>query len=301
MTIKRRIYFSMPAEGPITAQQNEFQWAVAKRVEDQGYVIEVFSRPYLKPGLASSLGWTYENVDAVARRCVGAVIIGTPRWIFDTPEGEKRFPTEFCHYEAAVARTLGLPRLVLAESDLLKRVTFDMSYGDYIVVFPRDAANDWLTTSKFNNPFDSWLNRVRQRRDVFLGYSSGAEGLADNIKGFVTAVGVTVLDWKIDFIPGGTILSQIQDAAARCSGGLFLFTKDDEISGGEQKAAPRDNVVFEAGYFSQAKGKDRVLIVRESGTKLPADLGGDIFLDLKDRSNISPIKPQLLEFFEQRF
>ncbi|WP_447603718.1 TIR domain-containing protein [Nitrospira sp. Nam80] len=35
-------------------------------------------------------------------------------------------------------------------------------------------------------------------------------------------------------------------------------------------------VVFEAGYFASAKGKKRVLIIRQSGTKMPADLGGDI-------------------------
>jgi hypothetical protein len=40
------------------------------------------------------------------------------------------------------------------------------------------------------------------------------------------------------------------------------------------QAVPRDNVVFEAGYFIRAKGKDRVLIVREAGAKTPADLGG---------------------------
>jgi predicted nucleotide-binding protein len=42
----------------------------------------------------------------------------------------------------------------------------------------------------------------------------------------------------------------------------------------ENRAVPRDNVLFEAGYFIQAKGKDRVLIVREAGAKMPADLGG---------------------------
>ena len=55
------------------------------------------------------------------------------------------------------------------------------------------------------------------------------------------------------------------------------------------KAVPRDNVVFEAGYFTSAKGKDHVLIIRETGAKMPADLGGDIFASLQDKSKIAPI------------
>jgi predicted nucleotide-binding protein len=66
------------------------------------------------------------------------------------------------------------------------------------------------------------------------------------------------------------------------------------------KASPRDNVVFEAGVFVNAKGKDRVLIVREEGSKMPADLGGDIDALLDDRSNVEPIEPYLQHFADKR-
>ena len=59
---------------------------------------------------------------------------------------------------------------------------------------------------------------------------------------------------------------------------------------------PRDNVVFEAGYFIHAKGKDRVLVVREEGAKMPADLGGDIYASLPDRNHIGPILESLRRF-----
>ena len=39
-----------------------------------------------------------------------------------------------------------------------------------------------------------------------------------------------------------------------------------------------------------------MLIVRESGAKMPADLGGDIYAALEDRGNIEPIKPALYMF-----
>ena len=45
-----------------------------------------------------------------------------------------------------------------------------------------------------------------------------------------------------------------------------------------------------------AKGKPRVLIIRESGAKMPADLGGDIYASFADRSKIDTIVPVLRKF-----
>jgi hypothetical protein len=44
------------------------------------------------------------------------------------------------------------------------------------------------------------------------------------------------------------------------------------------------------------KGKDRVLIIWESGAKMPADLGGDIYLELEDKTNIKPIENGIASF-----
>ena len=97
----------------------------------------------------------------------------------------------------------------------------------------------------------------------------------------------TSFDWEMDFIPGRTILEQIEAAAKRSVGGIFLFTKDDDLLDGVPTAvsAPRDNVVFEAGYFIGVKGKRNVLIVRETNSKMPADLGGDIYASLPASGN----------------
>ncbi len=105
----------------------------------------------------------------------------------------------------------------------------------------------------------------------------------------------------MDFNPGSTILDEIERSARECSCGIFLFTKDDPLAAPDAShAAPRDNVVFEAGYFTRSKGKERALIIREDGAKMPADLGGNIYLGLKDRTDISPIHTQLTRFLEQQ-
>jgi predicted nucleotide-binding protein len=109
---------------------------------------------------------------------------------------------------------------------------------------------------------------------------------------------VTVLDWRTDFKPGRTIMHQIEEASARCSAGIFLFTGDDQLADDlpSQRAVPRDNVVFEAGYFINAKGKDHVLIVRQASAKMPADLGGDIYASFRNSSSISPLKTPVRRF-----
>jgi predicted nucleotide-binding protein len=238
-----------------------------------------------------------------------------PRWTFRDSEGRSvLLPTEFNHYEGALARTLGLPTLVLVHKDMLRRVVFDMNYGGYVGEFPPDADVSWLHTDEFRVPFNYWTALVAARRDVFLGYSSASQATAAAVKRFLQSLGATVLDWQTDFIPGRTILDQIEQAAARSIGGIFLFTKDDDLADRRplpatrrragpgrsgppiETAVPRDNVVFEAGYFIGLKGKRNVLIVRELGSKMPADLGGDIYASLTDRSDIRSIERSLAAF-----
>ena len=300
MSITRRVLLSMPADTWLAPKLNALKWGIVKEIEALGYKTEIFFDPRGKQGLAAAKAWSPAVADLVARRCIGAAIIGMPRWTLDRGHGGLvSFPTEFNHYEGALAYTLGLPMLVLVQDDLIRRVIFDDSYDGYVGVFPRDGDRSWLKTSKFRVPFRLWKNQLATRRDIFLGYCGASAATAKQIKTFlIKELGATVLDWKTDFKPGRTILQQIEEAASRCSAGIFLFTADDALTGkaGPERAAPRDNVVFEAGYFINAKGKDRVLIVKESIAKMPADLGGDIYASLTSRSNIRSIKETVRRF-----
>jgi predicted nucleotide-binding protein len=179
------------------------------------------------------------------------------------------------------------------------RVLFGWQSGVEITTFPPDADEGWLQTPLFRARFGAWLRHLQQRRDVFLGCCSSAADTARDTRQVLETLGVTVLDWA-DFAPARSILAEIEEAASRCSAAVFLFTKDDPLQGEQDRAAPRDNVVFEAGYFAQAKGKDRVLIVREEGSKMPADLGGDIYASLGTRGDIEPIRDTLERFVFSR-
>jgi len=289
----------MPADECLTSTQNSLKWGIVREIEVLGHRAEVFFDPRGKPGLAAAAAWSAARADMVARRCVGAVIIGMPRWVLPTPKGPKNLPTEFNHYEGAVAYTLRLPMLVLVQKDVERRVVFDNNYNGYVGVFPSDANRGWVKTRAFRIPFTHWKSELSKRRDVFLGYCGTSATAARKLKRFLkNDLAATVLDWKTDFKPGRTILEQIEEAADRCSAGIFLFTGDDKLTdpGQREKAVPRDNVIFEAGYFINAKGKDHVLIVREGTTKMPADLGGDIYASYKNKSNIGPIKGTVRRF-----
>jgi Predicted nucleotide-binding protein containing TIR-like domain len=301
MPITRRIYVSLPADPWLSDNMNRLKWGIVEEIEKLDYTPEIFTNPRGKPGLASAKSWNPREADEIARRCVGAAVLGIPRWRFQDLHGQPvQLPTEFNHYEGALAHTLGLPTLVLAQRDLQRRVVFDLNFGGFVGSFGPDADVDWLHTEQFRVPFHYWKELLKQRQDIFLGYSSRSETTAAAIKKHLLSLGAKVLDWKYDFIPGRTILEQIEQAAARSIGGVFLFTKDDDLvdHGQVDLAVPRDNVVLEAGYFIGAKGKRNVLIIREAGSKMPADLGGDIYAALPDQSSIGPIERSLAAFVD---
>ena len=161
----------------------------------------------------------------------------------------------------------------------------------------------WLTSRQFTECLASWNERVKNRWDVFLGYCSKADETAGRIKSQLMQLcpGIRVLDWHKDFIQGDTIIQQIKNAAQVCTGAVFLFTGDDHINKTDSfsQLVPRDNVLFEAGYFIHAKGRKRVLIIVEQDTKVLADLGGIIYAALENRNNIAPILPNLQRFVEE--
>lgn len=297
-TIKRRIYISMPADAGLDDCRNEIKWKIVRKIEDLGYEAQIFVGPNGGQGLASGKAWNLENVDWVMPHCVAAVIIGLPKWRFSIDGQAYALATEFCQYEAAVAYTYRLPLLVIAEEGVAQRGIFNQHVGKEIILMPVNSTSGWLEEKRFSGPFDRWVKEeLGGRRDVFLGYCGSSKGTAANIKRYLTGdLKTSVLDWYEDFPPAGSILDRIRDAARRSSFGIFLFTKDDKIESPAETAAPRDNVVFEAGFFAHAKGKDRVLIIREEGSKMPADLGGDIYAPLIDRADITNVEPHIKRF-----
>ena len=303
MTITRRIFVSSPRTEYLDNRRKELKRSIVNEIEALGYEAQMFDSGGETRGLPANKGlsWSPTNADAVMKRCVGAAILGFPLWQCQGGTADKTVSlvTEYCHYEGAIARTLGLPILPLLDHGVEERVFFNRYGGDPFLTIPAEADRTWVKENDFQTFLGRWHNRLKDRKDIFLGYSSEAEGTAKNIATLLSSYEATVLDWQ-DF-ESGTILEQIEAAAGRCSAGIFLFTNSDKLKGKGGQAAPRDNVVFEAGYFVHAKGQQRVLIVREAGAKMPADLGGKIYAPLSDRAKIDPIVRQLESFVKNLY
>jgi hypothetical protein len=298
MSLTKRIFVSMPADRWFP-EDNGLKWAIVEKIEQAGYFPEIFLDPHYRKGLCSSEPWSPEKSLALIKRCIGVFIMGSPRWEFRTSAGVVYMPTEFNAYEGALAHASHLPMLAIARADIEQRTVFNGAFGNAIGVYQRGDGISWLETTLFMTPFRHWLDKLNRKKDVFLGYCSGSAGTVAAVKHYlVETLQLSVLDWASDFDPAGIILSRIEEAANLCSLGIFLFTKDDELvrDASAGHAAPRDNVIFEAGYFIHAKGKDNVLIIRESGAKMPADLGGDIYLSLSERDDIAPLKAGIDRF-----
>ncbi len=298
MSYKRRVFISFVNPDLLDDRRRAMQDRIVQRVEQLGLQPEMFFRA----GTAAALAWSLQNAVDTMRRCVGAVVVAFPRWRVPEEDGrEYRLTSEYAQIEGAVATTLRLPLLIVAERGLVDRGITWTGAGHPILYMPEDAKTEWLDSDAFRQRFGVWSDQVAERSDLFLGYSSKARSTAQAVHLFLTErLGLRVRNWEIDFAAAGIILDEIETAARLCSGGIFLFTKDDALEGNEVRAAPRDNVVFEAGFFAAAKGRERVLIIREDGAKMPADLGGNIYLTLADRNDVRPIESAIRDFVERR-
>lgn len=294
MILKRRVYVSMPSDEGLSERQNKLKWGIVAQIEDLGLEPQIFGGPTGGTGLAAGNSWSLRNVDAVMRRCVGAALIGIPKWRITMGRRVAWFPTDYSQYEGAAAYACGLPILAAADDRIEHRVVFGWQSGLELIRAPPDAPVSWLKSPRFQGPFQIWRRQVESRRDVFLGYSGGSRKTAEKVRRHLIKRGAKVLDWR-EFAPAGSILERIREASNCCTGAVFLFTKDDKLSKSGQ-VAPRDNVVLEAGYFAAAKGKERTLIIRQKGARMPADLGGDIYAPLVNRDDISPVTDYLDRF-----
>ena len=127
----------------------------------------------------------------------------------------------------------------------------------------------------------------------FFGYSGKAEILALRIKDALSHMLPTlqIKDWRWDFQMGRVLFDEIESASRECQIALFLVTKDDILVQSRRKLAPlpRDNVVFEVGFFAARLGMENTILIVESGTKIPADWGGILYIPLKSRTDLSPV------------
>ena len=114
---------------------------------------------------------------------------------------------------------------------------------------------------------------------IFLGSSAQQERLLQALTRGLQDI-ADVDPWTTVFNPGVSTLNQLVELTREVDFAAFVFAQDDWTTKGASpeaasgQAAPRDNVVFEAGLFGGALGIGRTFILHANGAKLPTDLLG---------------------------
>ena len=308
-----RIFISVPDDRHLDDRRQRIKRSVLRVIASQGLSAVGFEPEQFGTGASTALNaWTVDRAQALLRQCDGLLVLALARRHVQLPGAAtgpggapslQPVPSPYNHLEGAIGLALGLPLLVVMEQGMAHDGIFISGVKPAEV--PANASAAWARSKAFRSHLPDWLGRIQARRDVFLGYCSKGSKLALALRADLEKAGYSVLDWTRDFKAGGaTIFDEIERAASLCRAAIFLFTQDDELAQHAQakasfKAVPRDNVLFEAGYFMHVRGKARVAIVREAGTKMPADLGGVIYLSFEDRRKLQATKQGLRKFMAQ--
>jgi hypothetical protein len=114
-----------------------------------------------------------------------------------------------------------------------------------------------------------------EKPSIFIGSSTEGLALARDLKSLLQDE-ASVRLWDDDFIPlGSTPIEALIEGLPRFDFALIAFTPDDLVNSRKnQSFVPRDNLVFEAGLFIGAIGRNRTFIISAKGLKLPSDLDG---------------------------
>lgn len=81
--------------------------------------------------------------------------------------------------------------------------------------------------------------------------------------------------WKSAFEPGDLTPTRLMELATEVLGAVVVLSADDYVEVREERsAAPRDNLLLEAGLFLGRLGLANVLLLREKDSKWPSDLAG---------------------------
>lgn len=137
-------------------------------------------------------------------------------------------------------------------------------------------------------------------KKIFIGSSSSPSSVekAKNLKELLEGLNVAVTYWEdVNVYPvGGMINGDLFTQPLLHHAAIFVFGQDDKTEKGT--FVPRDNVIYEAGLFSGALGREKVAICHVEGTHYPSDLQGVTYLEYTS-NNIKIMKDRLSEWLNR--
>lgn len=113
--------------------------------------------------------------------------------------------------------------------------------------------------------------------NIFLASSTEQLGFASKVADALSRLGHVPIRWWTSFDPSTYNLEALEEALQKADAGVFLCFGDDQATiRDNQQIIPRDNVIFELGFFLSALGRRRCFVVAPSDNqlRLPTDLAG---------------------------
>jgi hypothetical protein len=136
------------------------------------------------------------------------------------------------------------------------------------------------------------------RAVVFVASSGKAEPIAARIRKVIADLGLQVIDWH-EYVRGGRIIfEEIRTAAFASKYAIILLTPDDLLAGEAKVWTPRDNVLFEFGYFVHAHETTRTLAIVQGDAKVLADYGGYKYVALRG-DDVASLIPEIRTFLAE--
>lgn len=127
------------------------------------------------------------------------------------------------------------------------------------------------------NQFIDTSNKIPR---IFMISSSEAVEVAEEIRlGLIKTKVADVVLWSDDeiFPPGNYPIEDLRQQVALADFGIAIAQPDDiRRSRHKQTAVPRDNVIYEVGFFTSVLGRDRTLLLvpADEDVELPSDFKG---------------------------
>ncbi len=127
------------------------------------------------------------------------------------------------------------------------------------------------------------VNGEFELNKVFIVHGHNGE-LKESIARVIEAQGIKPIILSEQVNKGKTIIEKIEDNTD-VNAAIILLTDDDvgrDSNDEDCKPRPRQNVVFEAGYFMATLGRKNIIIVADDNIEIPSDLQGIVYTSKSD-------------------
>lgn len=158
---------------------------------------------------------------------------------------------------------------------------------------------------------NQFVNRANLRSRIFMICSAEALPIAKSIRvGLSHDADVEIWSDDMIFPAGGYPIEALEEQVNVADFGIALCEPDDLITArGKTSAVPRDNVIFELGFFMSRLGRHRTLLLvpHRTDVTLPSDFKGltPLFYSTADKSRdravaLGPVIDRISAIIEER-